>query len=239
MSIETLQRARTSRRVRARDRRRPRLPRRRHHAHDRALRLQDDDRRAGHAAHGGRARSRASSTSSTPPTSSRASRIVMTDAPGMARWRKKLFIVIARNAANPVALLRPPRRPDGGAERARRAVMDAPRVLILSASIGEGHDLPGPGHRRRPAPASARASTCASRTGCSPWAGRSIAPCWAGRGWSRGPASCSSTPCTGSTRRWRPRGAWAAGCSRRWAAGGCSRSSPPSGPTSSSPPTRG
>ena len=30
--------------------------------------------------------------------------IVLTDAPGMARWRKKLFIVIARNASNPVAL---------------------------------------------------------------------------------------------------------------------------------------
>ena len=29
--------------------------------------------------------------------------IVPTDAPGMARWRKKLFVVIARNAANPVA----------------------------------------------------------------------------------------------------------------------------------------
>jgi KUP system potassium uptake protein len=30
--------------------------------------------------------------------------IVPTAAPGMARWRKKLFVVIARNAANPVAL---------------------------------------------------------------------------------------------------------------------------------------
>ena len=30
--------------------------------------------------------------------------LVLTDAPGMARWRKRLFIVIARNAANPVAL---------------------------------------------------------------------------------------------------------------------------------------
>ena len=30
--------------------------------------------------------------------------IVPTAAPGMARWRKRLFIVIARNAANPVAL---------------------------------------------------------------------------------------------------------------------------------------
>jgi KUP system potassium uptake protein len=30
--------------------------------------------------------------------------IVMTDAPGMARWRKRLFIAIARNAANPVLL---------------------------------------------------------------------------------------------------------------------------------------
>ena len=30
--------------------------------------------------------------------------IVRTDAPGMARWRKKLFVAIARNASNPVAL---------------------------------------------------------------------------------------------------------------------------------------
>ena len=30
--------------------------------------------------------------------------IVMTDAPGMARWRKRLFIAIARNATNPVLL---------------------------------------------------------------------------------------------------------------------------------------
>ncbi len=30
--------------------------------------------------------------------------LVLSDAPGMARWRKRLFIVIARNAANPVAL---------------------------------------------------------------------------------------------------------------------------------------
>ena len=28
--------------------------------------------------------------------------IVTTDAPGMARWRKKLFRAIARNAADPV-----------------------------------------------------------------------------------------------------------------------------------------
>ena len=28
--------------------------------------------------------------------------IVPTDAPGMARWRKKLFMVLARNAASPV-----------------------------------------------------------------------------------------------------------------------------------------
>ena len=38
--------------------------------------------------------------------------------------------------------VRPPRRPDRRAERPHRAVTDAPRVLILSASIGEGHDLP-------------------------------------------------------------------------------------------------
>ena len=35
--------------------------------------------------------------------------IVPTDAPGMARWRKKLFIALARNAANPVRVLRPAR----------------------------------------------------------------------------------------------------------------------------------
>ena len=57
-----------------------------------------------HAAHGGRATWRASSTSSAPPTSSRASRSCRPTRPGMARWRKKLFIAIARNAANPVAL---------------------------------------------------------------------------------------------------------------------------------------
>ena len=28
--------------------------------------------------------------------------LVPTDAPGMARWRKRLFVAIARNAANPV-----------------------------------------------------------------------------------------------------------------------------------------
>jgi KUP system potassium uptake protein len=28
--------------------------------------------------------------------------IVPTDAPGMARWRKKLFVAVARNASNPV-----------------------------------------------------------------------------------------------------------------------------------------
>ena len=41
-------------------------------------------------------------TSSTSRTSSRASRSSATDAPGMAKWRKKLFIAIARNAASPV-----------------------------------------------------------------------------------------------------------------------------------------
>jgi KUP system potassium uptake protein len=30
--------------------------------------------------------------------------IVRTDAPGMSRWRKRLFMAIARNAANPVTL---------------------------------------------------------------------------------------------------------------------------------------
>ena len=47
--------------------------------------------------------SRARSTSTTPPTSSRGSRSCRPSAPGMAMWRKKLFVVIARNAANPVA----------------------------------------------------------------------------------------------------------------------------------------
>ena len=38
----------------------------------------------------------------TSPTSSRASRSSPARRPGMARWRKKLFIAIARNAASPV-----------------------------------------------------------------------------------------------------------------------------------------
>jgi KUP system potassium uptake protein len=34
--------------------------------------------------------------------------IVRTDAPGMARWRKKLFVAIAKNAASPVEYFRLP-----------------------------------------------------------------------------------------------------------------------------------
>ena len=78
-------------------------------------------------------------------------------------------------------------------------------MLVLSASIGEGHDLPARDHRRRPAPGAPGHPRRASRTGCWPWAGRSMRG-RAGRGADgvAGSASSSSTPCTGSTRRWRP-----------------------------------
>jgi KUP system potassium uptake protein len=36
--------------------------------------------------------------------------LVVTDAPGMSRWRKKLFVVVARNAASPVEYFRLPHR---------------------------------------------------------------------------------------------------------------------------------
>ena len=45
---------------------------------------------------------RATSTSSTPPTSSRRMQIVRTKAPGMAPWRKAIFVFMARNASSPV-----------------------------------------------------------------------------------------------------------------------------------------
>ena len=48
-----------------------------------------------------------------------------TDAPGMARWRKKLFTAIARNAADPVAVLRPARRADDRHGLAHRALRTA------------------------------------------------------------------------------------------------------------------
>ena len=60
----------------------------------------------------------------------------------MARWRKKLFLAIARNAANPVELLRPARRPHGRHGLAHHVLSSVPRVLILTADIGAGHDLP-------------------------------------------------------------------------------------------------
>ena len=103
VSVETL-RVPARPRVRARERRRPRLPRRRHHPphrHASAFRTSIDvpsTLRMAADQHRGRR-----STSIAPPTSSRASRSCRTKAPGMAMWRKKLFVVIARNAANPVA----------------------------------------------------------------------------------------------------------------------------------------
>jgi KUP system potassium uptake protein len=45
--------------------------------------------------------------------------LVATDAPGMSRWRKRLFVVIARNAANPVAYFGLP----------------DPRTVVLSSHI--------------------------------------------------------------------------------------------------------
>ena len=47
------------------------------------------------------------------PTSSRRSRSCATDAPGMRPWRKRLFLALAHNAANPVVLLPPARRSHG------------------------------------------------------------------------------------------------------------------------------
>ena len=139
----------------------------------------------------------------------------------MARWRKKLFIAIARNAANPVALLPPPRRPHGR-DGARTSSCDgrAPRAHPLGLDR-RGPRPPGPRHRRRPAPgAPGHPRAHRGRAAGHGLADRSRR---AGRGADgvSGPASSSSTPSTGSTRRWRPRGAWAAGCSRRWAARGC------------------
>ncbi len=89
---------------RARHRRRPRLPRRRDHPHDRAHRLHGQDRRPGHGAHGGRGRrGRARPRARVLLPLAHHDRARPTR-PGMARWRKRLFVVIARNAANPVTL---------------------------------------------------------------------------------------------------------------------------------------
>ena len=179
---------------RARDRRRPRLPRRRDHAHDRAHRVHGQDRRPGHGAHGGRGGG------------------------GRARPRARLLLPLAHHdradpragdgalaqaalrrhraqRGQPGRALRPPRQPDRGPERATSSCDGRPARAHPLGVDRRGPRPPGPRHRRRPAPASARASTCASRTGCWPWAGRSIAPCSAARGWSRAPASSSSTPC--------------------------------------------
>ena len=96
-------------RGRAAEHRRPRLPRRRHHPHHRPLRLPGPAGRAGAAAPGGAAAaSRATRSSSTRPTSSRSISIIPTDRPGMATWRKKLFLAISRNAANPVEVFHLP-----------------------------------------------------------------------------------------------------------------------------------
>ena len=76
--------------------------RRRDHARDRALRLPGRPRRAGDAARAPPSGSSARPTSRTSPTSCRASRSSPPTRPGWRRWRKKLFIAIARNAASPV-----------------------------------------------------------------------------------------------------------------------------------------
>ena len=101
ISVETLRVPHVPESERVSDRR-PRLPRRRHHPPHRTLRLPGHDRRPEHAAHGGRPargrhRPRRASYFLSRIT------IVPTKAPGMAMWRKKLFVAIARNAANPVA----------------------------------------------------------------------------------------------------------------------------------------
>ena len=48
--------------------------------------------------------------------------IIATDAPGMARWRKKLFIAIVPQLRQPRPLLPPARRADRGDGLTRRAV---------------------------------------------------------------------------------------------------------------------
>ena len=105
----------------ARDRR-PRLPRRRHHARHRAASASRTTPDVPGAAaprrrSGPRVRHRPRRRA---PTSSRRSRSSPTDAPGMARWRKRLFVAMARNAAEPGRVLRPARRAhrhDGPAHR--------------------------------------------------------------------------------------------------------------------------
>ena len=111
--------SRTSRR-RARDRRRPRLPRRRHHPRDGALGFMDKIdvpatlRRV-------RATSRARSTSSAPPTSSRASRS-SDRRPGHGAVAQAALRRHRAQRRQPRRALRPARRPDGRPQRAHRGL---------------------------------------------------------------------------------------------------------------------
>ena len=121
------------RRGRAGDRRRPRLPRRRDHARDRALRLPGRPRPAGARCAGRRAGSSATPTSTSASYFLSRISIIAPTRPGMARWRKRLFIALARNAASPVAVLPPARRADGGDGLRRRAVRPPARASRLCA----------------------------------------------------------------------------------------------------------
>ena len=65
--------------------------------------FQDDQNVPRGAAAGGRAGPRGrTSTSTTPRTSSRRSRSCAATQPGMAPWRKKLFLALSRTSASPV-----------------------------------------------------------------------------------------------------------------------------------------
>ena len=96
--------------VRAPRRRRPRLRGRRHHPPHRPLRLPGHPRRPPPARP--RRRKPASSptsTSTAPSTSSPRSRSRRPPPPACARWRKRLFVAMARNAASPVDYFHLPR----------------------------------------------------------------------------------------------------------------------------------
>ncbi len=99
------------RRGRAAVDRRPRLPRRRHHAHHRPLRLPGPARRARAAAPGrASAASRAIRSSTTRRYFVSRIQIVPTDRPGMARWRKQPVPGDLTQRRQPRRGLPPPRR---------------------------------------------------------------------------------------------------------------------------------
>ena len=89
--------------------RRPRLPRRRHHPHHRPLRLPGPAGRP-RAIEARRPRTALEGNPNLDTPSFFVSRmtIIESDRPGMAAWRKKLFLAISRNAANPVEVFHLP-----------------------------------------------------------------------------------------------------------------------------------